>query len=176
MNPAAPVVQGQGMRMAKKAAAKKKVGRTTRQGAAKRRAKPEKQYGTRADLHAPVAVAIDAMPSPQRETAWALDALIRRCAGKRDVASQVKWGNANYCVGGIDLFAIAASKAYVSLYVGNGAKLTGACAAILEGGGKLMRHVKCRTREDASRKQVREIIVAAIAIAENEADTAWNKR
>lgn len=165
--------------MAKKTAAKKKVGKTTRKAVAKpvkKQSKPDKQYGTRADLHAPVAVVIDVMGSPNREIAWALDALIRTCAGKREVVSQVKWGNAAYRVCEADLFAIAASKAYVSLYVGNGAKLTGTFVQILEGGGKLMRHVKCRTVEDAARKEVRDVIVAAIKLAANERDTAWNRR
>lgn len=130
----------------------------------------------RSDLNAPIAVAIDAMPSPQRETAWALDAVIRKCAGKRAVVSQVKWGNANYRVGEADLFAIAASKAYVSLYVGNGAKLQGSFTTVFEGSGKLMRHVKCRTVDEAARTEVREAIAGAIALAEAESGTAWNKR
>ncbi|HLP85830.1 MAG TPA: DUF1801 domain-containing protein [Phycisphaerales bacterium] len=168
--------------MAKKASVKKKTPTTKKKAASEPRAKPasrermSKQYTTRADLNAPVSVAIDAMVLPHRETAKALDALIRACAGKRDVVSQVKWGNATYRISDADLFAIAASKQHVSLYVGNGAKLEGPFTAILEGAGKLMRHVKCRMTDDASRPQVRAVIEAAIALAANQSSTAWTKK
>lgn len=165
--------------MAKKVATKKKIAKAARGPKAKpvkAASKAMKAYRKRDDLNAPVAVVIDAMPPPQREMAWALDAVIRKAVGRRAVVSQVKWGNANYRVGEADLFAIAASKAYVSLYVGNGAKLQGSFATVFEGTGKLMRHVKCRTVDDAARKEVRDAVAAAIALADAETGTAWNKR
>ena len=38
-----------------------------------------------------------------------------------------------------------------------------------------MRHVKCRTLGDAQRDDVRGVIAAAIALAENSGKTAWTK-
>ena len=119
---------------------------------------------------------MNTMTAPVREIAWKLDRLIRHCAGKRDLVSQVKWGNACYAVSGTDLFSIAGNKAYASLYVGNGAALQGPITRVLEGNGRLMRHVKCRSVDDAQREDVRAVIEAAIALANNSDHTAWKKR
>lgn len=134
-----------------------------------------KPNAPRSDLNAPVEVAMNTMTAPVREIAWKLDRLIRHCAGKRDLVSQVKWGNACYVVGGTDLFSIAGNKAYASLYVGNGAALLGPFTRVLEGNGTLMRHVKCRTLGDARREDVRSVIEASIALARVSGKTAWTK-
>lgn len=130
----------------------------------------EKQYGARADLGAPVEVALNRMPEPIRSIAWAVDATIRRLSKK--VHARVAWGHASYAVNGHDLFAIAEGKDRVNLYIGNGVSVPDP-EGVLEGTGKAMRHVKVRSVEQAGSRQVSAILKASLAAAKKGAENAW---
>ncbi|HEX2837039.1 MAG TPA: DUF1801 domain-containing protein [Phycisphaerales bacterium] len=132
----------------------------------------QKQYGTRADLGAPVEVALSRMPEPIRSIAWAVDGAIRRLSKKVD--AKVSWGHASYVVDGHDLFAIGECKDRVNLYVGNGTSVPDP-DGVLEGIGKTMRHVKVRSVEQAESRQVSAILKASLAAAKKGADNAWKR-
>ena len=121
-----------------------------------------KKYGTRADLGAPVTIAFDRMPQPQKGIAYALDDVIRTCF--RNVESKVSWGNAGYWIEGHDLFAIWQGKDYVSLAIGNGAIIPDP-TGLLEGTGKLMRHVKVRSVAQTRDRAIAGLLRRAAAAA-----------
>jgi len=60
------------------------------------------------------------------------------------------------------LFAIALHRAHVNLQFADGATLPGG-DGLLEGTGKRIRHVKCRSVEDANRPALRALIEAQVA-------------
>ncbi len=182
---------------AKKAAGSKKVGAKAQKTSAKTSVKPktpvrskpdprkaslahqkvdaktgEKQYGTRADLGAPVDVAINRMPKPLRTIAWTLDKEIRKLSTNID--SKVSWGHAGYWVEGHDLFGLCERKDNVSLIVGNGARLKNH-SGLLEGTGKAMRHVKVRSVGEARSEPVALILKDALAQAKAGKVTAWDR-
>lgn len=134
-----------------------------------------KQYAARADKGAPASVALDRMKQPQRSIAWAADAAIRELS--RDIEAKVSWGNAGYKIDGHDLFAICEQKTYVSVYFGNGALLGEHDEAnLLEGSGKLLRHVKLRAPDEAASGSFRALLRAALAVAKQDSMNAWNKK
>jgi hypothetical protein len=156
-----PTAKGSVAKASGRAAPKKTSARTST-GRRSQSKKPatEKKYAARADKGAPVDVALDRMPEPLRTIAWALDSAIRELSGTID--SKVSWGHAGYKVDGHDLFAIIGYREYVSLMVGNGAKLAGV-GHLLEGTGKHLRHVKVRTLAQAQSEDVRAVLNAALA-------------
>jgi hypothetical protein len=136
---------------------------------------PAKRYATRADKGAPASVALDRMPEPLRSIAWAADAAIRELSV--DIDAKVSWGNAGYKVEGHDLFSITAHASYVSVYFGNGALLGPHDQAhLLEGSGKLLRHVKLRAPDEAQSGSFRALLRAALRVAKGGSGNAWNRK
>lgn len=119
-----------------------------------------KERVERADKGAPANVAINRLPEPARAIARALDRLIRSCVP--GCTASVKWGNAVYRTGNMAFAAVMETKRGVNL------ALPGASLAdphgLLEGTGKVMRHVKMHSVQDVGRAGVRELIVAASAV------------
>jgi hypothetical protein len=131
-----------------------------------------KEYGPRADKGAPATVAIDRMPEPHRTIARAADAAIRSLS--HDIDAKISWGNAGYKVDGHDLFALCENKRCVSLYFGNGALLaTHDEANLLEGAGKMLRHVKLFAPEDASSGSLLALMRAALQVAKAGSGSAY---
>jgi hypothetical protein len=61
------------------------------------------------------------------------------------------------------LFAVAPHTAHVNLQLADGAQLRDP-GRIVEGTGKRVRHVKCRSLEDVERPDVRQLIEAQVAL------------
>ncbi len=116
-----------------------------------------KAGGERSDKGAPAKVAIERLPEPARAIARALDRLIRLCVP--GCTASVKWGNAVYRTGDLAFAAIMETKRGVNLAL-PGAALSDP-QGLLEGTGKVMRHVKMHSVAEVSRAGVRELIVAA---------------
>lgn len=167
--------------MAKKSAAKKIPTKTlAKKVAGKKSAKPakktlSKQYATRADKGASASVALNRMKEPYRSIAWAADAAIRELSA--DIDAKVSWGHAGYKVEGHDLFSITAHASHVSVYFGNGALLTPHDQAhLLEGTGKLLRHVKLRAPDEAQSGSFRALLRAALQVAKDGSGNAWRRK
>jgi hypothetical protein len=163
--------------MAKKTSTKphRKTSKPASKKTVKRGSKPApKQFAARDDKGAPASVALDRMKEPLRSIAWAADAAIRELS--KDIEAKVAWGNAGYKVAGHDLFAICEHKTYVSVYFGNGALLGRQDEAhLLEGSGKLLRHVKLRAPDEAESGSFRALLRAALVVAKRQSSTAWNR-
>lgn len=94
----------------------------------------------RTDKGQPGSVAIDRLPEPARSIARATDQLLRRLVPGCD--SVVKWGNAVYRTQGRAFAAIHQTSQGVNLALPGG--LLDDPHGLLEGTGKVMRHVKVR--------------------------------
>lgn len=110
------------------------------------------------DVDAVIAV----IPEPQRAVVVALRALLREAAP--GLEESVKWGKPVYGRGTANLLSIIAHRAHVNLQVFNGAALDDP-DALLEGTGKGLRHVKCRTVEDVARPGVRSLVERAVSLS-----------
>lgn len=127
----------------------------------------------RADLGKPVEIAIERMAEPQRSIARVLDRAIRAAA--KPVEGKVAWGNATYRYRGEDLFALGECRDRVNLYIGNGAAIKDA-DGVLEGTGKVMRHVKVRDVTQASAPSVRRVLRESVRLARAGSVGAWTRR
>ncbi len=111
----------------------------------------------RADLDAPGEVAIERLPGEKREAARHIHTTILRLVP--DAISKVKWGNACYFDGERAFAVLYETKSGVNL------GLPGATLAdpdhLLHGEGKVMRHVKLKTRADAQHPGIPPLILAA---------------
>ena len=74
-----------------------------------------------------------------------------------DLDESVKWGKPVYGRGTANLLSIIAHRTHVNLQLFNGATLPDP-EGLLEGTGKGLRHVKCRTIADVARPGVRALI------------------
>jgi hypothetical protein len=101
---------------------------------------------------------VAACPEPQRGVLSALRALVREAAP--DLAETIKWGKPCYGRGKTTLFALVPHRAHVNLQVFAGAALPDP-DGLLEGTGTSMRHVKCRSVEDARRPALRDLVATA---------------
>ena len=110
-----------------------------------------------------VATLIAGYPEPQRATVNALRALIREVAPHLD--ESVKWGKPAYGRGPKTLCSLVPHIHYVNLQVFNGAGLPDP-DRLLEGTGKSLRHVKCRTTADAERPALRDLVLQSLAAAD----------
>ncbi len=145
-------------------------------------AKPGSRVGTngmpakREDLGAPASVAIDRLPEPHRTIARATDAMIRSVV--KDCTGLVKWGNACYyrprwhgspepCPDGVDQRPVAFAVLYQTKRGVNlgipGANLPDP-QGLLEGEGKLMRHIKLHDGQLAKSAAVKSLVKGAVAI------------
>jgi len=91
-----------------------------------------------------------------------LRALVREVAPRLE--ESVKWGKPVYGVGSKNLFSLVPHSRYVNLQIFNGAGLADP-HGLLEGTGKGLRHVKCRTPQDCERSGLRELLAESVAIA-----------
>ena len=162
--------------MAKKTSAKphRKTSKPASKKTVKRGSKPApKQFAARTDKGAPASVTLDRMKEPLRSIAWAADAAVRELS--KDIEAKVAWGNAAYKVAGHDLFAICEHKTYVSVCFGNGALLGPQDEAhLLEGSGKLLRHIKLRAPDEAESGSFRALLRGALDVAKKGAGNAWS--
>ena len=104
----------------------------------------------------------DMLPVPQRAPARALHALV--VESEPALAPTVKWGNLVYQLDGGHLLALAAHKAHLNLQVFNGAQLE-ASFPELEGTGRGMRHLKCRTGVAPDGVRIRALVRASAQAA-----------
>ncbi|HYF54955.1 MAG TPA: DUF1801 domain-containing protein [Salinarimonas sp.] len=95
------------------------------------------------------------VPEPQRTVVLALRSVVREAAP--DLDESVKWGKPVYGRGTANLLSIIAHRTHVNLQLFNGATLPDP-EGLLEGIGKGLRHVKCRTIADVARPGVRTLI------------------
>jgi hypothetical protein len=110
------------------------------------------------DVDAVIAV----IPEPQRAVVVALRALLREAAP--GLEESVKWGKPVYGWGTMNMLSIIAHKGHVNLQVFNGAHLDDP-DGLLEGTGKGLRHVKCRTVEDVMQPGVRRLVEQSLRAA-----------
>ncbi|MBY0312606.1 MAG: DUF1801 domain-containing protein [Phycisphaerales bacterium] len=119
---------------------------------------------SRKDLGQPGSVAIDRLPEPQRQIALAMDQVIRQVVPGCD--SVVKWGNACYSVPRQSQKVVFA--ALMETKIGINLALPGSelpdPEELLEGTGKVMRHVKLRSVDDAKRDGIRDLIRLAAEV------------
>ena len=104
-------------------------------------------------------------PGSIRAVEVALRDLIR--AELPGAVEQVDFGNRLIAFGTSErmrdlLFAIIAHREHVNLQLADGAELPDP-SGIVEGTGKRIRHVKCRSVEDVGRPAVRELVRAQVA-------------
>jgi hypothetical protein len=154
----------------KKKAARKKAAHA--EGKARGAYVPAKHAGTgagtkgampgaaRSDKGAEARVAIDRLPEPARSLARGAERLIMRLVP--GAVGVVKWGNAVYSVEGRAFAAVMQTRKGINL------ALPGAVLddphGLLEGTGKLMRHVKVHAPADLERAGLEELIVGAAAV------------
>jgi hypothetical protein len=108
------------------------------------------------DVDAVIAV----IPEPQRSVVVALRALVREAAP--GLQESVKWGKPVYGRGTANLLSLIAHKSHVNLQLFNGATLPDP-DGLLEGTGKGLRHVKCRSVDDVARPGVRALVERCVA-------------
>ena len=101
---------------------------------------------------------IAACPQPQRAVMERLRRLVREAAP--DLEEAIKWGKPCFGRGRTTLFALVPHRAHVNLQVFAGAHLPDP-DGLLEGTGKSMRHVKCRSVGEAERPGLRALVAAA---------------
>lgn len=157
--------------MAKKTTTKKKAVKKAGSKAASKRFVKAKEKGkssmpmeTRSDLGKDGMVALKRLPKGKREMALAIDALIRETVP--GAVSVVKWGNACYSVGEgkqrVAFAAIMETKAGLNL------ALPGVGMddphGLLEGTGKIMRHVKFAGMERVGHEGIVGLIRQAVEI------------
>ena len=105
---------------------------------------------------------IDAYPEPQRTIVRRLRDLIREVAPHLE--ESVKWGVPVYGRGATSVFSLVPHGRHVNLQVFNGAALAER-HALLEGTGKGLRHVKCRTPEKVGEPALRAMLMASLSSA-----------
>ena len=89
-----------------------------------------------------------------------LDRTIRKAAPES--TNSIKWGNPAYQKQGLVCY-LAATKAYVSLGVFNGAALTDP-EGVLEGKGKKLRHIKVRNLSDIHEERISAWVGEAVTL------------
>lgn len=77
------------------------------------------------------------------------------------LSQTVKWGNLVFMLGGSNLLAIVPHKAHLNLQFFNGAALAPQWQQ-LEGGGKGMRHLRCRVGHALDPDLVRSVVRASV--------------
>lgn len=93
--------------------------------------------------------------------ALALRELILRLAPKAEQKIYTGWGVIDFQLGGKrDLLSIGPQKKYVNLYFMKGVELPDP-AGLLEGTGKMLRHVKIRAEKDLQNKALHALILKA---------------
>ena len=127
--------------------------------AAQARAAPEKRFGPRADLGAPVDPFFAKRSGPLRQILDELRALVEREVP--GATASLKWGMPFYTLGGRPVCALAAFKAHVNLILAGPSGTFADPDGVLEGDGKTGRHLKLRTVDDLPREAVRGWLRAA---------------
>ena len=102
---------------------------------------------------------VSAYPEPQRSLVQALRKLVH-AVGPR-LEERIKWGKPVYGHASIDVFSLVPHSGHVNVQFFHGAALVDA-GKLLEGTGKSMRHVKCRTKEDVDRPALRHLMDEAV--------------
>lgn len=118
---------------------------------------PGASTARRADFKQPGSTAIDRMPEPHRSIARAADRAIR--AAVPGAVSLVKWGNACYYRDERAFAALMPTRTGVNLALPG--TLIPDPDKLLEGTGRVMRHVKLHDAKLARSEPVRRLIVAA---------------
>ena len=113
--------------------------------------------------HTSVDSLIASYPEPRRSIVLGLRALVREIAPH--LQEQVKWNHPVYGIGTAGLFSILPHARHVNLQVFNGATLSDHPDRLLEGTGKSMRHVKCRSMTDVERPELRRLMIEAVRLA-----------
>jgi hypothetical protein len=131
---------------------------------AKDSARSASMQENRTDLNQPGSVAIDRLPEPKRSLARLTDQLIRRLVPTCDCV--VKWGNPVYSVTKAD--QRTAFAAIMETKLGLNLALPGVALSdphhLLEGTGKLMRHIKLKDPALLSNPAVARLIKAAVKV------------
>jgi len=126
-------------------------------------------YGERADKGAPADAYFESLDGEIAGIAAEARALVRSACPR--AAEVIKWGIPVYELDGERsrvVCAIKAAKAHVNLQFEKGAMLDDP-EGMLEGTGKLMRHVKLRPGEKIKKSAIREMLKQAAGLAEGEA-------
>lgn len=114
----------------------------------------------RSDLGQPGSAAIERMPEPQRTIALAVDRMIRNAAP--GATSIVKWGNAIYRRDGKAFAVVHETRRGINLAL-PGTKLDDP-EGLLEGTGKVMRHIKVHDAAMVKRAGVVELVKQAVGV------------
>lgn len=104
----------------------------------------------------------DLLPDAQRPLARELQALV--AAAEPRLSQTVKWGNLVFMLAGTNLVAIVPHKGHVNLQFFNGAALAPQWPQ-LEGTGKGLRHLKCRTGQPVDAALVGALVRDSVAEA-----------
>lgn len=107
----------------------------------------------------PAEILIEACPEPQRAIMRRLRRLLLEAAPR--IQESVKWGKPAYGWNTRTVASLVPHRLHVNLQLFEGASLPDP-HGILEGTGKGMRHVKCRSLEDAEREEVRALVREAV--------------
>lgn len=116
--------------------------------------------GARGDLGQPGRVAIERLPEPQRSIARAADRMIRRTV--KGCESVVKWGNCCYFKDGRAFASLIQTKKGINLAL-PGALLKDP-SGLLEGTGRVMRHVKVHDTARATSPAVARLVSQAVGV------------
>ncbi|MEW6097854.1 MAG: DUF1801 domain-containing protein [Pseudomonadota bacterium] len=106
-----------------------------------------------------VAAYFDALLPEQRLTAQSLQRAVLEAAP--ELEQSVKWGNLVFGLRGQNLMAIVTHKGHANLQFFQGAGLA-ARFPQLEGGGKGLRHLKCRYRQPIDEPLIKALVRAAV--------------
>jgi hypothetical protein len=87
-------------------------------------------------------------------------------AAEPTLLQTVKWGNLVFMLGGSNLVAIVPHKSHLNLQLFNGAALAPQWRQ-LEGGGKGMRHLRCRVGQPVDGELVRALVRASVEEAQS---------
>lgn len=112
-----------------------------------------KQVGRRADFGAPIASFFAKQPPEFKKILVELKKLIEAAAP--GVESQLKWGMPHYTLDGNMFAATSAHKAHVNLIMFGGAKSFVDPKGLLEGEGKVGRHLKLRSAAEIPRADIK---------------------
>ena len=113
----------------------------------------------RADFGKPVEGFIKKRPPEQQKILSELRTLI--LAAAPDCEAQLKWGMPHYTIGGKYYAATSAHKAHVNLIMFGSPKAFDDPKGLLEGDGKMGRHLKIETAKDLPKAQVKKWLAAA---------------
>jgi hypothetical protein len=113
----------------------------------------------RADFGKPVDGFIKKRPPEQQKILTELKKLITSAAP--DCEAQLKWGMPHYTIGGKYYAATSAHKAHVNLIMFGSPKSFDDPDGLLEGDGKMGRHLKIETAKDLPTAKVKKWLAAA---------------